>query len=556
MDSLRTTWGRFVATLAALTGAASAQSTWFGHEGESSNLGYGYAVAQLGDLDLDGVDDYVVGAYKKGGFADVRSGRTGEQLFYLHETGCFGMGLVGLGDVNDDGVPDFAVGSPREVLNCLSCGVVRVYSGADASVLRIFEGERTKQRFGYSLSAADVTGDGVLDLVVGSFWDEEPAYEAGSADVFDVVSGLHLYEVTGDETVEEWFGTDVVGMGDLDGDGYEDFAVGAPRQWYVPAKHPPAGAVHVFSGRFGFELYTLRGEQAGDCFGTSIGRIGDLNGDGRSELAVGSPRHRVDDVEVGCVDIYSGANGAFLTRWTGTPLSKFGTSVDSAGDFDGDGTDDVVLGACTCQNTFPMGQTPGRIEVRSGASGALLAQMDGAAAESYGFAVTGLGDVTGDAVPDFLVGATWAGSQGPHTGRAEVVSGATLSLTTDTHLLSASEGGSQVLELDGGAGLAHVPYVLLGTSSGVWPGFATPTTHVPLNPDVTTLLELANLNSPSLVDFVGSFDASGAATARIQLPGGLPPAIVGTTLHHAWVSINPWGGIETAGTPAPLTLIW
>ena len=556
MDSVRTIRGRFAAALLTLSGVAQAQSPWFGHEGESSNLGYGYAVAGLGDLDLDGVDDYAVGAYKKGGFADVRSGRTGEQLFYLHEAGCFGMALVGLDDVNGDGVPDFAVSSPREVLDCLSCGVVRVYSGADASVLRVFEGQRTKQRFGYSLSAADVTGDGALDLVVGSFWDDQPAFEAGSVDVFDVATGLHLYEVTGDELVEEWFGTDVVGLGDLDGDGYDDFAVGAPRQWYVPAKHPPAGAVHVFSGRFGFELYTLRGEQDGDCFGTSIGRIGDLDGDGRDELAVGSPRYAVGGVEVGCVDVYSGANGALLTRWTGTPYSKYGTSVDSAGDFDGDGRDDVVLGACTCQNTFPMGQAPGWLEVRSPTTGALLARMDGQPAESYGFAVTGLGDVTGDAVPDFLVGATWADSQGPHTGRAEVVSGATLSLTTDTHLISTAQGGSQRLEVAAGSDLAHAPYLVLGTTSGTSPGFASPATHVPLNPDGTTLLELANLNTPTFAEFAGALDADGGAEARIQLAGGLPPALVGVTLHHVWVSLDPWGGIETAGTPVPLTLTW
>ena len=131
---------RSAALSALLATVVGAQSGWFQHEGESSNLGYGYAVERLGDLDQDGIADYVVGAYKKGGFADVRSGRTGEQIFMLHEAGCFGMGLIGLDDLNGDGIPEFAVGSPREVLDCPSCGVVRVYSGADAAVLQVFEG--------------------------------------------------------------------------------------------------------------------------------------------------------------------------------------------------------------------------------------------------------------------------------------------------------------------------------------------------------------------------------------------------------------------------------
>jgi hypothetical protein len=158
-------------------------------------------------------------------------------------------------------------------------------------------------------------------------------------------------------------------------------------------------------------LHMLEGDRAGGLFGWAVSAVGDVDGDGASEVLTGAPFNVAGGANAGRAYLYSGATGASLFTWTGAAGDYLGYGLAEAGDVDGDGTPDVIVGA-------PRAAAAGAAYVYSGASGAELTVLTGTTVgDGFGSAVTGVGDVDGDGLADVLVGAPNDPSAGADGGR-------------------------------------------------------------------------------------------------------------------------------------------
>lgn len=201
------------------------------------------------------------------------------------------------------------------------------------------------------------------------------------------------------------FGTSIAKLGDVNGDGVADIAVGAPGGAGVA--NPPPGTVYVYSGASGSLLYTLTGTTSGDAFGVSVASAGDLNGDGKDDLLVGAfswMTYVTDRVAHpnGYACIYSGVDGS-LIRELGVPdgVEQFGWQVSGLGDIDGDGIPDQAVSA-PATSAHPHG----KVILYSGATGQSIRSLtnDTQSQGGFGYSISSPGDLTGDGRPDILVG--------------------------------------------------------------------------------------------------------------------------------------------------------
>ena len=542
-----------VAAPFAASGLALAQSDLYEHEAFAPSFGYGFNVCAIGDLDADGVCEYIVSTLKDGGYADIFSGKTGVLIERIHGTGCFGMGLANLGDVNGDSISDFAVSAPREDSPlAFAGGLVRVYSGADLGVLYVLEGDQPHARFGIALgNAGDLDGDQIDDLVVGSWWDDFELKDMGSIDVYSGADGQHLVHARGTQE-EEWFGTSVTGAGDVNGDGTPDVLVGAPFRWYNDLGFPPGSAV-VVSGVDGSTLRTYSGNNGGDYFGTSVELVPDVDGDGAPDHAVGSPRHDVGGEDVGAVFVYSGLTGALITSMTGEVDSRFGTRV-AAADLDGDGAPELLVSACACVNVGPDSAAIGALEIRGASDGVLLGRIEGAADIGFGYSVDSIGDVNNDGIGEFVYGNHWDDVMGEQTGSARVTSYADLPLTENGHLASLAAGVNIQLDIDFGPTYGGRGYWVIGSLSGTSPGVTAGAVHVDLNFDSYTSAMIQYPNTHQFDNTFGLLDGAGEAAASIVVPAGaIDPSFIGVTVWHA-VGVFTGAEFLTASQTVPTTL--
>ncbi len=379
------------------------------HEFASTDVDAEFGCAVDGGLDVDGdlVPDVIIGARRddtsgpEAGAAFVYSGATGALLHSFHGSFAtwFGWSVALAGDLDGDGLCDIAVGSPSNVFNGPGSGTVYAYSGADGSQLFAIHGETTGLHLGRALSrAGDVNNDGFCDLVVGAPFAWLNGIGSGMACVHSGRDGSVLYAFSGD--AGDLFGYSVGGGGDVDDDGFDDVIVGAMRDG---DNGLDAGAVKVFSGRDGSLMYTFPGNAPGDRLGISVAHAGDINADGYADIIAGAPYDDTLGPDAGSAIIYSGQTGGVLHILLWTPdADDFGGSVAGVGDANGDGLDDVLVGARLCDIEGPE---TGAAVLFSGLDATVIRDFHGNSdGDQFGWAVGGAGDTNYDGFHELIVG--------------------------------------------------------------------------------------------------------------------------------------------------------
>lgn len=347
------------------TGSVSAYSSATGAVlwtvyGEAANDRYGWAVAPVGDLDGDGRPDVVAGGYKNdvagedAGMVRILSGLDGSTLRTFRGEAAhdfFGHCVAGVGDVTSDGVPDIGVGAWQAQPAGDSSGTAYVLSGADGTIVWRFHGTAPQHRVGFSMwCAGDVDGDGNKDVVIG-------ATGQTAAWVLRGHDGGVIHNVQG-QTIGDSFGYSARAGGDVDGDGVEDFMIGALKAYGW------RGYARVYSGATGALLHHVEGDRLADVFGTSIVVFGDVDQDGYEEFAAGGFLNGGNGHQSGIARIYSGRSGAVLATMYGRSGGDwFGYALARIGDVDLDGRPDLAIAA---NQDDPGGTNSGAVTVFAG----------------------------------------------------------------------------------------------------------------------------------------------------------------------------------------------
>jgi hypothetical protein len=443
-------------------GSVTAGTGGFVIDGEAEDDGAGSPCGMASDFDGDGLDDVVLAAFtaaapaaeagrayvvfgKNGDtdpvlLADVAAGDGGLRFDGVIGDSLTGRSVAGIGDFNGDGLGDVAVGAPFDIVQNSDNGFAYVLFGRD---------------------------DGAAEITLG--------------DVLDGVGGIAFEG----EFVDDLAGNAVGAAGDVNGDGLADLLVGAPG--FNPNNPTPAdaGRTYVIFGReaatptvdlseiaAGVDGFTITGEAQGDASGISTRVAGDVNGDGLDDFVIGafgsdvgglnSGRAYVvfgkdDDTDpVSLVDVAMGTGGFAIDGETTSDAAGF--SVSRAGDFDGDGLADVVIGA---SGVNFAGNDAGRAYIVFGKADGAPVDLGDIVAGDGGFALTGeaagdncggsvasAGDVNDDGLGDVVVGAPFADFAGTTSGRAYVVYGRSDGVAPTLAELAMGQGG---FALDGEA---------------------------------------------------------------------------------------------------------
>ncbi len=393
---------------AVLANAAPARAQTLLHDfvGPFSGAGWGSALAVVGDVNLDGRADILVGTNTSGpggsnGTVWLYSGFDGQLIW--NWTGVAptysGIGRVvgAAGDLNADGVPDILTTAPESTPTGPRA---LVYSGADASLIRSFVAPPGLSSFGYSATMiGDTNADGVPDCAVGAPLWIPNGFESGRIYVFSGSSGAQRFLVNG-TAANDRFGWSLAALGDVNADGTPDFAVGAPQHNASPAQ---PGYVEARSGVDGSLLWHVAGGTGERQFGLSLAAVGDLDGDGKNDLAVGAPLSVVNTLTVGAVALLSGTSGARIKTYSGTSVNGlFGFSVASAGDVDRDGKPDLLIGIRDDPSPGPAAGAVLLVCTRD--NGTILKLVADSGGDRLGTACAS-GDINADGYPDIVAGA-------------------------------------------------------------------------------------------------------------------------------------------------------
>jgi hypothetical protein len=366
--------------------------------GDAASGFFGWAVAELQDVDGDGATDFLASdPYRvTGGLAAGYSGATGERLFVVERPGpnLYGYSIADAGDTNRDGTGDVLVGDPT------GAGVVELLSGVDGALLHRFVGAAPGDRIGTAVGGAgDVDLDGAADLLIGG----------GGTDTVNGIDSGRVLVVSGDDfslirSIDgraggELFGSGVDRTGDLDGDGLDDIVVGARNG--APKGN---GRVYAFSAATGAELWRFIAPKSGDELGSFfVAGLDDLDGDGTPDVYAADYADRARGQGTGRAYALSGADGTPIHTLTGYRNKEGVGPGREAGDVDGDGVQDLAVGHYTSSDGA---RGAGKVVLLSGATGEAVRTITSTTrGENFGFDTVGLGDVNGDGLPDLLVSA-------------------------------------------------------------------------------------------------------------------------------------------------------
>ena len=497
----------------------------------------GSAIAIAGDVNSDGYDDIIIGSENasspgaiRGGTATIYSGRSGAALHHFVGPGNiaqFGHSVCGLGDVDGDGVDDVAISAYRAAHNFPQAGAVFVYSGASGAQIFRFDGSAAFLSLGARVSAiGDLDNDGHQDIMASS---ETGTSGTGTIYVWSGANGTLLLTIDGPQ-VGAHFGQALAAAGDVNGDGIVDILVGAPSA--ASLNLVENGAAAVYSGASGTALYTFRGHLSRQHLGAAVAGVGDLDGDGCADFFIGSPGlGPVRDLSFGGATLYSGRLGHTLFHLDGAIANnQLGSGVASIGDFDGDGIPDVAVGSQGCS---PMGaMQAGTIAIHSGAHGKLLYTFSGETPfDHLGNSFAG-GDVNHDGRADLVFASADANPGGQmNAGTAYVRGGFDPYLTSSQAQLSASAGGTLQFDINFPSSAAQQFFVLLASDQdapSIFDGVAVPL-------DSSTLIWNQMLHAPPLnfSNPSGWLDSNGDATCLFTAPPQALNYFSGSTLRFA-----------------------
>jgi hypothetical protein len=543
-----------------LSGIASATGS-FAINGAAANDNSGTSVSSAGDVNGDGLDDLIVGARSadpngsSSGASYVVFGKNNTNSVDLSAiasgTGGFvingasagnrsGSSVSSAGDVNGDGFDDLIVGAnyagPNGNYSGASYVVFGKTDGTSVNLSDIASGTSDlgfvingASEYDYSgrsvSSAGDVNGDGLDDLIVGAPFvglsltgNEGVSYvvfgktDGTSVNLSDIASGTSdLGFVINGAAANDLSGASVSSAGDVNGDGLDDLIVGAPGFEPTGATPGPGKSYVVFgknntnsvelsaiaTGTGGF---VINGVSGGDRSGRSVSSAGDVNGDGLDDLIVGAPYADPSGATPSGTTTDAGKSYVVFGKTTGTSVDlsaiasgtggfvingvaaddRSGGSVSSAGDVNGDGFDDLIVGARTAdlsettidagKSYVVFGKTDGtsvNLSAIASGTGNLGFVINGALTDgNLGNSVSSAGDVNGDGFDDLIVGADYADPNGAiNAGASYVVFGGnftgavtqvgttgndTLSGTTATDIIFGGLG-NDVITTNGGS---------------------------------------------------------------------------------------------------------
>lgn len=377
--------------------------------GEAEGDQFGWIARNIGDVDGDGIADVVTSAPTHAAGAGkvyVYSAKSGKLLWSAlgDSAASLGIGIEAAGDVNADGVPDVIAGAP-------GTDEAFVYSGSDGTVLLRLEGETQGDAFGTRVSdTGDLDGDGHDDVLVTSPGNDAAGENAGRAYVYSGRDATLLATFDG-EAAGDGFGSAIAG-----GDGFVVVGAGS-------AGPSRTGRTYVFRGLDGAPAFVIEQEEgSGALGGMFVSVLGDVDADGTSDIYASDWAHRALGPSTGRIYVHSGRTGERLKALTGEAAGDgFGIGPADAGDVDGDGHADLIIGAWQHSSSAPSG---GKVYLYSGKSFDLVRAWTGQVpGETFGFDATGMGDVDGDGVSDFLLTSAWSAVAGAQSGRMFIVSG-------------------------------------------------------------------------------------------------------------------------------------
>lgn len=263
--------------------------------------------------------------------------------------------------------------------------------------------------------AIDYDGDGISDAVLNSPVGFASG-DPGRVSIYSPTTGALTFQASGDGQ-GDLFGTQVGTLGDVDGDGTPDVWITAP------ASNNETGAVHLFSGATESVIWTASGVQPGEQFGIAALRTRDYNDDGIDDLLVGSPRADEDFIGSGALRVVSGADGAVFHTVSGDrAYGHLGLSVESLDDLNDDGHDEVAVGQ-PGKGMNDVSGMKGNVRVLDGYDLATVRTLSGPEdMDSFGFRITLAPDLDGDGYSDVFVSAPSAFASTSRIGRVYGVS--------------------------------------------------------------------------------------------------------------------------------------